>query len=122
VAGALFAIPDPLGWYPALLPGDEAVHGGLVHGSLHAPGPDFAAQDLAAIDAFEDFDPADPAASLYCRLALPVSLADGGTALAQVYRYNRPLPSDALAIAGGDFAAFARARGLPVFGEVGEGN
>ncbi|HMO69548.1 MAG TPA: gamma-glutamylcyclotransferase, partial [Novosphingobium sp.] len=62
VPGALFAIPDAAGWYPALLPGD-----GLVHGTLHAAGPDFAATDLAAIDGFEDFDSADPAASLYCR-------------------------------------------------------
>lgn len=110
VPGALFAIPDPLGWYPALLPGD-----GLVHGMLHASGPDFAAEDLAAIDAFEDFDPADPSGSLYCRVALPVRPAQGQSATAQVYRYNRPLPAGALPIPGGDFAAFARTRGLPVF-------
>ena len=110
VPGALFAIPDPQGWYPALLPGE-----GQVHGTLHAAGPDFATQDLAAIDAFEDFDPADPAGSLYCRIALPVSPEGGAAVEAQVYRYNRPLPEGALAIPGGDFAAFVRTRGLPVF-------
>lgn len=110
VPGALFAIPDPLGWYPALLPGE-----GAVHGTIHAAGPDFSAQDLAAIDAFEDFDPADPSGSLYCRLVLPVRPDGGQEVEAQAYRYNRPLPEGALPIRGGDFAAFVRERGLPVF-------
>lgn len=115
VRGALFAIPDPQGWYPVLLPGE-----GLVHGTLHAAGAGFTAEDLAAIDAFEDFDPADPAASLYCRVALPVSLDSGAVIEAQVYRYNRALPDGALAIVQGDFAAFVRSHGLPVFGVGGE--
>ena len=38
---------------------------------------------------------------------------------AQVYRYNRALPEGAPAIAGGDFAAFARSHALPVFGAEG---
>ena len=115
VAGTLFAIPDPQGWYPALLPGE-----GLVHGTLHAAAADFAEADLAAIDAFEDFVPTDPAASLYCRIALPVSHDSGAVIEAQVYRYNRALPNGALAIVQGDFAAFARSHGLPVFGAGGE--
>ena len=111
VPGALFAILDPQGWYPALLPGE-----GLVHGTLHAAAADFAEADLAAIDAFEDFAPGNPAASLYCRVALPVSLASGEVSEAQVYCYNRALPEGALAIPGGDFAAFAKSHALPVFG------
>lgn len=115
VPGALFAIPDSLGWYPALLPGE-----GLVHGTLHAAAADFAEADLAAIDAFEDFVPSDPAASLYCRVALPASLEGGAVIEAQVYRYNRALPDGALAIVQGDFAAFARDHALPVFGAEGK--
>lgn len=33
---------------------------------------------------------------------------------------RRTLPAGALAIAGGDFAAFARALDLPVFGKTGQ--
>ena len=62
--GRLYAIPDPAGWYPAFIP-DPA--GAAVHGMVHAAGPGFAQADLAALDAYEDYRPADPAGSLYLR-------------------------------------------------------
>jgi gamma-glutamylcyclotransferase (GGCT)/AIG2-like uncharacterized protein YtfP len=103
VAGALYAIPDPGGWYPALLSG-----GGVVHGRLYEVLAGFGAADLAALDAYEDYDPANPASSLYLRIAL----ANG----AYAYRFNHPLPAAARPIPSGDFATWIAAEGLMPFG------
>lgn len=103
VAGALHAIPDPDGWYPAMTDGGGTVHGRFYEVLLH-----FDEADLAALDAYEDCDPADSAGSLYLR----VSLANG----AQAYRFNQPLPQAARPIPGGDFAAWIAAEGLRPFG------
>ncbi|MFT4027873.1 MAG: gamma-glutamylcyclotransferase family protein [Novosphingobium sp.] len=101
-AGAVHAIPDPGGWYPALVAGE-----GTVAGRLYEATPDFGEADLAALDAYEEFDPADPAGSPYLR----VPIAEG----LQAYRFNRPLPPDARPIPDGDFAAWIGREGLRAF-------
>ena len=108
--GRLHAIADPQGWYPALLTGND-----VVAGRLYEAVPAFGEDDLAQLDAWEDCDPADPEASLYLREMLAVTGA-AGTCQAQAYRYNRPLPADAPAIAGGDFAAWLIEHGAAAFG------
>lgn len=110
VAGTLFAVPDPAGWYPALLPGD-----GTVHGRLFAARDGFSPADLARLDAYEDFDPQAPAHSLYVRETAAAVLADASQAHAQVYRFNQPLPDGSRPIRGGDFRAWIAATGLSVF-------
>ena len=107
VRGQLHAVPDRDGWFPALLDGP-----GIVQGEVCRAGPDFSPADLAALDAYEDFDPADPARSLYLRRSLP--LLSGG--LAQVYCFNQPLPPGARPIPDGDFRGWLLATNQPEFG------
>lgn len=109
-AGTLHAIPDPAGWYPALLPGE-----GQVEGALYRAGPDFDADALARMDAYEDFDPGQPERSLYRRVEQAVDCR-GQMFGAQVYCWNRPLPTGAVPIAGGSFAAWLAAHGHRPFG------
>lgn len=104
--GALYAIPDALGWFPALVGGD-----GVAHGKVYAARPGFSAADLASMDGYEDFDPANPAASLYVRQEL--ELTAGGAA--QVYVWNRPLPAGAEPIDSGSFREWLDSRGMPQF-------
>ena len=98
VRGSLFAVPDPQGWFPALIAGGAIVHGGLYQatGAL-TPG------ELARLDAYEDCDPLDPAASLYVRQQVQVTDASGERALAEAYLYNQPLPAGSCALPSGDF-------------------
>jgi gamma-glutamylcyclotransferase (GGCT)/AIG2-like uncharacterized protein YtfP len=107
--GALYALPDRDGWYPALI-ADEG--GRPVQGVLYAPGPAFTAADLAALDAYEAYDPADEPGSEYVRRAIAVEVGGRDVMTAQAYLYNRPLPQDARAIAEASFAAFLAAHGL----------
>lgn len=107
--GHLHAIPDPLGWYPALLPG-----AGTVHGRLYEAAPGFGEAELARLDAYEDFDPADSSESLYLREM--IGLSGGGEA--QAYRFNQPLPPAARPIPGGDFRAWLAREGLKPYGAV----
>jgi gamma-glutamylcyclotransferase (GGCT)/AIG2-like uncharacterized protein YtfP len=93
VRGALFALADPAGWYPVLVDGD-----GEVHGQIFAARDAFTAADLAALDAYEDYHPAAPGRSEYARIEVETSRGP-----AQCYRFNRPLPADALPIRSGDF-------------------
>jgi gamma-glutamylcyclotransferase (GGCT)/AIG2-like uncharacterized protein YtfP len=109
--GALYAVGDPRGWYPVLLPGREQVHG--MHYESTA---DFGRAELARLDAYEDFDPRDPARSLYLRREISVTGADGARRKAQAYRYNRALPASARPIPGGDFHAWLEETGLIPFG------
>lgn len=102
LSGLLYAIPDPGGWYPALVKGE-----GAVAGRVYEATGEFRESDLAVLDAYEDFDPADPAGSLYRRTAI------GGV---QAYRFNQPVPEDAIPITGGDFLAWLAERGEAAFG------
>lgn len=111
VRGTLHAIPDPEGWYPALLAGE-----GDVAGWLYETAPDFGPADLARLDAWEDCDPARPQASLYVRAVVEVTMPDGTRGAAQAYRFNQPLPPGARPIEGGDFHAWRVREGGSVFG------
>jgi gamma-glutamylcyclotransferase (GGCT)/AIG2-like uncharacterized protein YtfP len=109
VSGRLYAIPDPEGWYPALLAGRQAVRG-----MIYAAGTDFRPGDLLRLDAYEDCRPRDPKASLYLRKRIQVRGEEGRILVAEAYRYNRPLPKGARPIAHGDFTRWLRAfRCLP---------
>lgn len=91
VPGRLFAVHGGNGWFPALVP---AKSGARVRGTLcelHlAPG------DLARLDRYEGRE--------YRRIGLPVRTRGAGLVRAQVYLWRIPLPVEAPAIAGGDFA------------------
>lgn len=105
VCGLLHAIPDPRGWYPALLPGEGEVHG-IAYEALAG----FTSADLALIDAYEDHDPARPADSLYIRAAISATCGE-----VQAYRYNRALPEGARPIPGGHFGDWLVATGFLPF-------
>jgi len=109
--GALYAMGEAEGWYPALLSG-----AGAVHGRLYEAVPFFGKADLAALDAYEDFDPTDPFGSLYVRATVVVADAAGAFCEAQVYSFNQPLPPGAQALPGGDFRAWIAREGLRPFG------
>ena len=110
-SGALFAIPDPAGWFPALVAGDSEVSG-----VLYRAGAGFDAELLARMDAYEDFDPADPAGSLYPREGIVVRTEDGAKVPAAAYLWNRALPEGAECVIGGNFAQWLAETGNPVFG------
>lgn len=109
--GALWAIPDPAGWYPALL--SQPI--GPVHGMLYAAATDFGPELLARLDEWEDYRPGQPADSLYLRQEMPVTDAMGICVAAQVYRFNQPLPTGARPIPGGDFQGWLAATGFTAF-------
>jgi len=98
VRGVLHGVPDPDGWYPALLPGE-----GIAKGLLYEAGDSFTAADLARLDAYEDYDPARPGTSLYIREPLVVTGPDGADGLAEAYRFAQPLPAGSRPIVHGDF-------------------
>ncbi|MCL9999407.1 MAG: gamma-glutamylcyclotransferase [Erythrobacter sp.] len=98
-SGALFAIDDPQGWYPALVPGE-----GMVSGALHPCDT----VELAAVDAFEGAD--------YARRPIPVQCA-GEAIMAEAYLWAAPLPPGALPIPHGDFARWLAETGHPPFGK-----
>ena len=87
--GALYALPDPLGWYPALIPG-EGSGAGVILGRVHEAG----GIDLDALDAFEGAD--------YARRPVPVEV-DGASHWAEAYVWAAPLPPGAQPIVQGDF-------------------
>jgi gamma-glutamylcyclotransferase (GGCT)/AIG2-like uncharacterized protein YtfP len=109
--GALHAIPDPEGWFPAMLPG-----GGAIHGGLYRATGDFTEADLVRMDAYEDCDPDSPAAALYRRAEVLVLTADAKTVPAQAYLFNQPLPDGSRPVPDGDFRAWLVAEGLAQFG------
>ncbi|AOL22193.1 putative conserved protein YtfP, gamma-glutamylcyclotransferase (GGCT)/AIG2-like family [Erythrobacter litoralis] len=102
VQGALFAIPDAGGWYPALVL-TRAGHAVNVVGSLHEAGD----VDLAVIDAFEG--------PQYERMAVPVDGWEAGGSEAFAYVWTGDLPDGAEPIPHGDFAAWLAETGRPVF-------
>lgn len=108
--GALHAVPDSEGWYPALLPGAASVRG-----HLYEIAPDFTAEDLARADAYENVDPQDEAGSLYRRTEITVDRRDGGAVEAEAYFFNQPLPAGSRSIEDGDFRAWLAREGVPAF-------
>lgn len=106
VAGSLHAISDPQGWFPALVPGDGQVHGKLYRTRAH-----FTDADLARMDAYEDYDPTDPAGSLYVRQS--VELIDGD--VAQIYIWRGPLPEGSQPIPEGSFRDWLKRQGFEQF-------
>lgn len=102
-SGALFAIADPQGWYPALRHGQGPGWTEVV-GTLH----DARGVDLAAVDAFEGAD--------YARRPIPVRCA-GETLGAEAYLWAAPLPPGAPPIAHGDFARWLAETGHAPFGK-----
>ena len=64
---------------------------------------------LPLLDAYEGFDPGNPARSLYVREKRPITLADGGHLDCWVYAYNRP-PGDRPLIPDGDYRRWRAAR------------
>lgn len=98
-SGALYAIPDPRGWYPALTPGE-----GVVHGICHEAG----SVDLATIDAFEGED--------YRRSKVLAEIACG-TITAAAYLWRSPLPKNAKVISSGDFAGWLAETGSTPFSQ-----
>jgi gamma-glutamylcyclotransferase (GGCT)/AIG2-like uncharacterized protein YtfP len=104
--GTLYAIPERGGWYPALVTGE-----GLVRGVLNTPGPAFTADDLATLDAYEAYDPADLATCEYVRREIEVAPDGGEPVLAHAYLYHRPLPATATRIEQDSFAGFLAVHG-----------
>ena len=101
--GALYAVPDPQGWYPALVL-TQARFASNVAGTIYDAG----AVDLAAIDAFEG--------PQYSRQSIPVDGWDGyGETLADAYVWNGDLPEGAVPIAGGNFAEWLAETGCKAF-------
>jgi|HubBroStandDraft_6_1064221.scaffolds.fasta_scaffold438973_1 gamma-glutamylcyclotransferase (GGCT)/AIG2-like uncharacterized protein YtfP len=77
-----------LGAYPGVILADETDPTAPI-----VPGEVFLVPDaatLAALDAYEDFRPQDPAASLFLRKKAVVTLDDGSHESCWVYVYNRP--------------------------------
>jgi gamma-glutamylcyclotransferase (GGCT)/AIG2-like uncharacterized protein YtfP len=75
-----------LGEYPGLLVGEAAGED-----TSDVPGEVFEVPDaetLAALDAYEDYRPNDPEASLFLRVETPVTMSDGALKTCWVYVYN----------------------------------
>ncbi len=103
VQGALYAIPTPNGWHPALIP-TQARFATIVHGAIH----DASAVDIAAVDAFEGAD--------YTRQPVQVDGWDGfGETEAQAYIWTADLPEGAEPIAHGNFAQWIKETGRPIY-------
>lgn len=100
--GALHAIPDPEGWYPALVDGE-----GWVCGMVHAATSGFGQNHLAALDAYEGAE--------YVRMTITVTTR-GGRVEAETYLYAAPLPASAVLLPHGDFARFLAETGATPFG------
>jgi len=107
VAGQLFAIPDPDGWYPALVPGE-----GTVRGMVHDLAPGFDAELLADLDAYEGLH--EDGSGEYRRQMIAVATAAGEVSAA-AYVYNAELPAGARLLPEGDFSEFLARSGLPAF-------
>lgn len=103
VAGRMVAIPDPDGWYPAVVPGQGHAKG-MVHA---ADGLDDAL--WAALDAYEQVVATGAG---YRRRDVAVA----GVGLAQAYVWQGALPEGALTLEEGDFAAFLAKTGQRAFG------
>lgn len=108
--GSLHAIAHPDGWFPAFLRGE-----GEIHGALYRATGSFTQADLERMDAYEDYDPAQPEASLYRREEVEAVTRDGAPVRAQVYLFAQPLPQGSRPISQGDFRAWLAGEGLAPF-------
>jgi gamma-glutamylcyclotransferase (GGCT)/AIG2-like uncharacterized protein YtfP len=89
-----------LGEYPGLLDGDGTVHGELYRfADLQAA--------LPAVDEAEGFNPKDPHASLYHRVARHVINGAVGSVRAWVYLFNQAA-ADAAPVSSGDWRRVAQ--------------
>jgi gamma-glutamylcyclotransferase (GGCT)/AIG2-like uncharacterized protein YtfP len=73
-----------------------------IHGEIFQL-PDPAAENLKALDAYEEFDPSNPQQSLFVRRTISAMLSDGRRLNCWIYVYNRE-PGAARQILGGMFA------------------
>lgn len=96
MAGRLF----DTGAYPAAAA--PAAPGDRIRGELYRLPAD-AASLLRALDRYEGFEPADPSASLFRRIAADVATEEGRTVRAWAYLYHRPIDGFAR-IPSGDYA------------------
>ena len=83
--GSIGATLFDLGIYPAAIPAADERVLGEVHRMSDADAV------LAALDEIEGYRPAQPDASLYTRVEVPVPFDDGRFASAWAYFYNAPL-------------------------------
>jgi gamma-glutamylcyclotransferase (GGCT)/AIG2-like uncharacterized protein YtfP len=93
-AGTLRGRLYDLGDYPGLIL-DDAPEAPTISGEIFAV-PD--GDTLAAIDAYEQFRPADPPNSLFDRTHAVVTLPDGSQQSCWVYVYNRDIGDNPSAV------------------------
>lgn len=108
--GALFAIPDPQGCYPALVAGE-----GKVVGALYRALPGFGVAQLAELDRYEGVNAGVSMRGEYRRVVLAVHGRNGSAVLAQAYRYQHRLPRAAVRIEDGDFSRWLGRTGAIAF-------
>lgn len=68
----------------------------------------FTEKELATLDAFEDYTPSAPEASLYVRRQLNVQTVNKLSRQATAYVFNQPLPEEAERISSGNFFEFSK--------------
>jgi gamma-glutamylcyclotransferase (GGCT)/AIG2-like uncharacterized protein YtfP len=101
--GSIEATLYDLGIFPAAIPAPD----GRVCGELYDVEDDPSV--LAKLDEIEGYRSAEPDASLYTRVQVPVALDDGRIETAWVYFYNAPL-GRAQRIASGDYLDHLRVK------------
>ena len=101
--GSIPAALFDLGIYPAAIPATDGRVWGEVHRMLDQT------TVLSTLDEIEGYRPSQPDASLYTRVEVPVTLADGRVEAAWVYFYNAPL-GQAQRIASGDYLEHLRVK------------
>lgn len=99
ISAALF----DLGIYPAAVPTTDGKVWGEVHRMLDADAV------LTALDEIEGYRPGEADASLYTRIAVPVTFEDGTVADAWAYFYNAPL-GQAPRITSGDYYDYLKVK------------
>jgi len=101
--GSIKAALFDLGIYPAAIPANDTDVWGEVYQMLDAEAV------LATLDEIEGFSVAEPDASLYRRVEIPVDFEQGRAGTAWVYFYNAPL-GRAERIVSGDYLEHLRMR------------
>jgi gamma-glutamylcyclotransferase (GGCT)/AIG2-like uncharacterized protein YtfP len=106
ITGRLHAVITPAGCYPVLIRSGE----GSVAGEVYAlpAAPDW----LAALDHYENYDPANEPASEYLRREVEAVLADGTIIPVQTYIGRESSSVDLVPIGHGDFPRFLAETGL----------